>query len=126
MSECIIYTGPVQSKGYGMVRTPTGRKLLHRHVYETKVGPIPPGRQIHHTCGNKRCINPAHLVALSPGEHRTVHGQEHRQAHPRCRVCGSNEWYTEGRTRKCAPCKRRRENERYAARVKGGDASGSR
>jgi hypothetical protein len=125
VTDCVLWQGAVQSKGYALIYVDGKRMLLHRHVYETEVGPIPPGRQIHHVCGNTRCINPDHLVALSPGEHRAAHGQEYRKAHPRCRVCGADEWYAEGRGRKCAPCKRKRENERYAARVRGGDANGS-
>lgn len=74
ISDCI--------RGGGKVHSPTGylRKsrfnkvwYAHRLAYSDANGGIPEGYHIHHLCDNKVCINPEHLVALSPGEHREVH-----------------------------------------------------
>lgn len=46
---------------------------VHRLVYREIHGPIPPRWHVHHTCEVPACINPAHLVALSPGDHRRAH-----------------------------------------------------
>jgi hypothetical protein len=41
----------------------------HRIAYELVKGPIPDGRHVHHTCENKPCCNPNHLVVLTPQQH---------------------------------------------------------
>lgn len=46
---------------------------LHRWVYETLVGAIPPGHHLHHLCFDPRCVNPAHLQPLTPTQHRRAH-----------------------------------------------------
>lgn len=46
---------------------------LHRWVYETLVGPIPPRRHLHHLCMDPRCVNPSHLQPLTPSQHRRAH-----------------------------------------------------
>lgn len=52
-----------------------GSYLAHRVVYEHLVGPVPAGHDLHHTCENKRCVNPAHLVPLTRSEHLARHRQ---------------------------------------------------
>jgi hypothetical protein len=89
--DCLIWTGAVQSRGYGSVGIGGGRTgLAHRVSYELNVGPIPPGLQIDHVkdrgCHSRRCINPAHLEPVTPRENvnRTGHGrQTHcKRGHP--------------------------------------------
>ena len=57
---CIIFTG-TPSAEYGRYRG----EQAHRYAYRTHNGPIPKGVVIHHTCFCKRCVNPAHLEAVS-------------------------------------------------------------
>ena len=68
---CFIWQGCFNSKGY-----PTrGQMLAHRLAWIAFFGPIPDGRQIHHECGDKRCINIHHLRCLTPEEHRAIEGR---------------------------------------------------
>ncbi len=70
MSDCILWQGRIGNHGYGVV----GGRLAHRIAYEEVHGQIPRGHQIHHTCGTRPCVNPAHLVALTPMQHNAAHG----------------------------------------------------
>lgn len=83
--DCWLWTGAVQSAGYGTVSIDGGRTgLAHRVSYELHVGPIPDGLQIDHVqargCRSRRCINPAHLEPVTPKENvnRTGHGRQKR------------------------------------------------
>ena len=59
--------------GYGQFTVqPRRRVLAHVFSYTSFVGPIPSGKQLHHTCENRKCANYNHLVPLTPSEHMKV------------------------------------------------------
>lgn len=61
-TSCWVWTGAIQKGGYGTISIATAKKALaHRTAYELFVGPIPPDKELHHTCANRPCVNPAHL-----------------------------------------------------------------
>ena len=68
--ECIPWHGRFNAAGYGTVGK---QALAHRHILEQCFGPIPPKVVLHHTCGNRACINPAHLETMTQGEHTRLH-----------------------------------------------------
>lgn len=41
---------------------------IQQYVYRTKVGEIPEGKIVAHTCDNRRCINPDHLYLTTKRE----------------------------------------------------------
>jgi len=45
----------------------------HRLVFEECFGFVKKGNHIHHTCETKNCVNPEHIVELTPSEHSTLH-----------------------------------------------------
>ena len=80
-SDCWLWAGAVNNKGYGQIGVDGKTRSTHRVAYEVAHGPIPEGTQIDHTCHNadttcpggtscvhRRCINPAHLEAVTQGE----------------------------------------------------------
>jgi hypothetical protein len=61
------------SQGYGQVTFGGKNRRVQRLFYEQFKGPIPESKELHHCCDNINCVNPAHLVAVSPKEHRRLH-----------------------------------------------------
>lgn len=60
--ECLLWTGEVNNKGYGRIRTVEGKNFLpHRVAYTLAYGPIPEGMFVCHKCDTPRCCEPSHL-----------------------------------------------------------------
>jgi len=68
---CILWTGAINNRGYGIVWDSERKKSLPAHcrAYELHVGPVPEGTELAHLCGNKSCVNPQHLQAMSHEKH---------------------------------------------------------
>lgn len=64
---CHVWTGARTPEGYGNAWDGTKVGRVHRIRYEREVGPIPPGMELDHVCGNRACCNPAHV---RPASHR--------------------------------------------------------
>lgn len=68
VTGCWIYTGGINSRGYGVVWG-DGRSLVaHRVSYEHHVGPIPEGMHLDHLCRVRSCVAPTHLEPVTPRE----------------------------------------------------------
>jgi len=61
---CLIWQGATNGSGHAMYNGPA-----YRHYIVYFYGPIPPGYEVHHTCGNGRCVNPLHLQILTRAQH---------------------------------------------------------
>jgi hypothetical protein len=46
-------------------------QFLHRLTWKSRVGEIPDGYEINHTCKNRQCCNIDHLELLTKSQHRT-------------------------------------------------------
>lgn len=74
MSACVIWHGYVDAaNGYGLLYAGGREFKAHRALYMAYKGAIPRGHVLHHVCGEKLCVNPAHLEALTPSEHMRLH-----------------------------------------------------
>ena len=77
---CWLWAGPTNGDGYARISVGGVRCRAHRHFFTVAVGPIPEGMVIDHACHNeatdcpggasclhRRCVNPAHLQAVTSG-----------------------------------------------------------
>lgn len=124
--DCIPWTGAVDRNGYGVRAIRKHKRVFaHRLVYEQSFGPIPEGKHIHHICGNKLCVNPVHLLAITQREHNHIHeSHEHgasvHRAKTHCKQGHSfdaeNTYIAPNGQRVCRECQRRWTREWRASR----------
>jgi hypothetical protein len=65
---CWVWLRSASLNGYGQVWHEGRLQRAHRVFYQLYVGPIPDGLQIDHRCGNRCCVNPDHLEAVTAWE----------------------------------------------------------
>jgi hypothetical protein len=65
ITGCWIWTGYVRDNGYGNCSQNYKNRLAHVVVWEKHKGPVPAGLELDHLCRNRRCVNPAHLEAVT-------------------------------------------------------------
>ncbi|WAX24030.1 hypothetical protein F5_00014 [Xanthomonas phage F5] len=78
MSECIEHTGCLMPNGYGQVRREGKTWLAHRWAAHCYHGPCPEGQVVRHTCDNRKCINPEHLLYGTQRDNLIDRRERHR------------------------------------------------
>jgi hypothetical protein len=70
VTQCWIWTGHTDDKGYGQFSWHGKPQWAHRLAYATFVAPVPAGVEIDHKkpCHNPSCVNPDHLRLLTHSE----------------------------------------------------------
>jgi len=63
---CWLWTGPTQTKGYGLIYYKGKTHLVHRAVYSHMYREITHGLVIDHLCKITNCVNPEHLELVTP------------------------------------------------------------
>ncbi len=63
-TKCWEWTGPVNNAGYGMIKEDSSIdvKMVTVHRVSARHHGMDITKEINHTCMNKRCVNPDHLV----------------------------------------------------------------
>ena len=116
--DCWEWSGGHDRDGYSIDLRHRGRRYkVHRFMWEALVGPIPEGMQIHHQCENTGCINPDHLMVVTPKEntnlsHSANSNKTHcLQGHP---YSGKNLRNPPSSGRRCKTCENQKARKRYA------------
>lgn len=107
-----MWVGNVSPTGYGRMWGADHPWLAHRLVWSVLRGDPPP--VLHHVCRVRRCVNPAHLTPIEPGEHTRLHhfSEVCSEGHP---FTSENTYVRrDGRGRQCRICKARRQRAVHA------------
>lgn len=83
---CWVWTAALNNHGYGQIYSAGKPRKAYRVAYELFVGPIPEGLQIDHLCRNRKCVNPAHLEAVTSAEN-SLRGNHPSWTTRRTQIC---------------------------------------
>lgn len=72
--ECWIYEGPAYwIKGYPIINRHNKNWIASRFIWYFLTGRDYRGKDVHHKCRTRACINPFHLEELPAKKHRRFH-----------------------------------------------------
>lgn len=87
---CWLWTGSVNSKGYGRIWYPPHRFVfVHRLAWTLAYGPVPDGLCVLHRCDTPRCVRPDHLFlgTIRDNNHDMMRkGRDRFRGRPSCRT----------------------------------------
>lgn len=108
---CWLWTGAVDSKGYGLITEARSIRYAHKAMFEDQFGAVSDGLELDHVCRVHACVNPAHLEPVTHAENcRRGNAGQHNKIKTHCpsghEYSTSNTiTYSDGK-RRCRECLR--------------------
>lgn len=99
--DCLLWTGPLDSGGWGRVSIDHREYLAHRVSYTIAKGQIPAGLTLDHfVCRNRACVAPDHLEPVTSQENVRRRAKDDRHSLPQRSRVGERQTCvpTRGRT----------------------------
>lgn len=93
-SDCWLWKGMVDRKGYGKFRMHSRFIGTHRVSYMLHKGAIPEGMWVLHHCDNPSCVNPSHLYLGTQIDNERDKVQRNRHHHTMKTHCPKGHEYT--------------------------------
>lgn len=90
--SCWYWTKSLNEDGYGRIRAGNQMRLAHVVSFELFHGPVPEGHEVRHTCHNRACVNPVHLVSGTHQDNMDDMVAAGRQSHGGGRPSSLAEW----------------------------------
>lgn len=100
-TDCFLWAGDTNDKGYGLVWFGGRTRQAHRVAYEIARGPIPDGMLVCHSCDTPPCVNPGHFFigTVSDNAVDMVRKGRHRNQFKGRTACSRGHTYTAENTR---------------------------
>lgn len=92
--DCLRWQGTKNPKGYGQMSYRNHIQMAHRLVYMLKIGPIPPGMLVCHTCDVRDCCTADHLFLGTEKDNNRDCGNKGRHHNSRKTHCKRGHEYT--------------------------------
>ncbi len=103
MAECVAWPGRLDKFGYGRM---SGGRLAHRVAFDDAAVDVDiTGLEVHHLCGNRDCVRPMHLVAITKSNHGALHTEARSHCGNGHLLDGKNTYRWRGK-RICRACNR--------------------
>lgn len=125
-SGCIEWTGALNDMGYGNIGRGGRTFHTHRYAYTLIIGPVPEGLVLDHLCGNRCCVNVAHLepVTQAVNVRRAPTGNAAKESCPAGHPYSADNTYRwqgnqgrQGNFRRCRECNNESQRRRRAGRA---------
>jgi HNH endonuclease len=108
---CLPWVGTINTHGYGTFWDPDrGNVGAHRIAWEMVNGPIPDGLEIDHTCRIRRCVDVAHMEAVTRSENdrRGINGERQLVCKRGHSTLGDGAYVRPDGGRECRTCRAER------------------